>query len=95
MQRNATARTRPGGDLDHPPALVTRGNHAYVLTQFARARLMTPNAAVTPVSSHTPPLIWVAAGIAAVLVAGTIALWAYFGSAVFYEMIAAGIAACF
>jgi hypothetical protein len=56
---------------------------------------MTPNAAVTPVSSHTPPLIWVAAGIAAVLIAGTIALWAYFGSAVFYEMIAAGIAACF
>ena len=30
----------------------------------------------------------------ALLVAGTAALWAHYGTAVFYEMIAAGIAAC-
>ncbi|HEY7245882.1 MAG TPA: hypothetical protein VH678_18590 [Xanthobacteraceae bacterium] len=35
----------------------------------------------------------VAAG-AGMLLAGTLALWAHYGSAVFYEMIAAGIAAC-
>jgi hypothetical protein len=35
------------------------------------------------------------AGIAGVLIAGTLALWAYYGTAVFYEIIAAGIAMCF
>jgi hypothetical protein len=30
----------------------------------------------------------------AVLVAATLALWAHYGSAVFYEMIVAGIASC-
>jgi hypothetical protein len=28
------------------------------------------------------------------LLAGTAALWAYYGTAVFYEMIVAGLAAC-
>ena len=37
----------------------------------------------------------VAAGAAGVLIAGTLALWAYYGTAVFYEVIAAGIAMCF
>ncbi|HVY58675.1 MAG TPA: hypothetical protein VHA77_12560 [Xanthobacteraceae bacterium] len=36
-----------------------------------------------------------AIGAAALLVASTLVLWAHYGSAVFYEMIAAGIAACF
>ena len=30
-----------------------------------------------------------------VLLAGTVALWAHYGTAVFYETILAGIAACF
>ena len=34
------------------------------------------------------------AGVAGVLIAGALALWAYYGTAVFYEMIAAGIAMC-
>jgi hypothetical protein len=29
------------------------------------------------------------------LIAGTVALWAHYGTAVFYETILAGIAACF
>jgi hypothetical protein len=37
--------------------------------------------------------VLIAAG-AGVLVAGTVALWAHYGTAVFYEMIVAGIAAC-
>jgi hypothetical protein len=45
----------------------------------------------TPLSSR--PLVLIAAG-AGVLVAGTVALWAHYGTAVFYEMIVAGIAAC-
>ncbi len=32
--------------------------------------------------------------LVAVLVAGAIMLWAHYGTAVFYEMIAAGIASC-
>ncbi len=30
-----------------------------------------------------------------VIVAATVSLWGYYGTAVFYEMILAGIAACF
>jgi hypothetical protein len=35
------------------------------------------------------------AAAAGVLVAATLALWAYYGTTVFYEMVAAGIAMCF
>jgi hypothetical protein len=33
--------------------------------------------------------------VAGLLVAATLALWAHYGTAVFFEIIAAGIAACF
>ena len=33
--------------------------------------------------------------VAGVLIVATLALWAHYGSAVFYEMIVAGLAACF
>jgi hypothetical protein len=39
------------------------------------------------------PLL-IAGGAAALLVAGTAALWAHYGTAVFYEMVLAGLAAC-
>jgi hypothetical protein len=39
------------------------------------------------------PLLLIAAAVG-ILVAGTVALWAHYGTAVFYEMIVAGIAAC-
>jgi hypothetical protein len=47
--------------------------------------------AATPVLAR--PLIIIAAAVGVVL-AGTVALWAHYGTAVFYEMIVAGIAAC-
>ncbi|MDT3684570.1 MAG: hypothetical protein RO009_05955 [Pseudorhodoplanes sp.] len=37
----------------------------------------------------------IAAGAAGVVLAATVALWAHYGSAVFYEMLLAGFAACF
>ena len=40
------------------------------------------------------PLIVVAA-VCGLLIAATLALWAHYGTAVFFEIIAAGIAACF
>jgi hypothetical protein len=35
------------------------------------------------------------AAVAGMLVAATVALWVHYGTAVFFEVIAAGIAACF
>ena len=52
-----------------------------------------PEAAVNP-PSMTRPFLLVGA-VAVVLVAATLVLWAHYGTAVFFEIIAAGIAACF
>ncbi len=41
-----------------------------------------------------PAILAIAAAVG-VLTAATIALWAHYGSAVFYEMLLAGLAACF
>jgi hypothetical protein len=38
--------------------------------------------------------LWVLAAAGGVLLAGTLALWAHYGTAVFYEMILAGVALC-
>jgi hypothetical protein len=46
-----------------------------------------------PARRVSRPLLAIAAGVG-VLVAATLVLWAHYGSAVFYEMIVAGIAAC-
>ena len=42
-----------------------------------------------------PRVAIAAAGVLGVLVAASIALWGYYGTAVFLEMIVAGLAACF
>jgi hypothetical protein len=47
--------------------------------------------AATPLLSR--PLVLIAA-VVGILLAGTVVLWAHYGTAVFYEMIVAGIAAC-
>jgi hypothetical protein len=41
------------------------------------------------------PVTIALAAFAGVLVAGTLVLWAHYGTAVFYEIIAAGLSACF
>ena len=43
---------------------------------------------------HARPFLLVGA-VAVVLIAPTLVLWAHYGTAVFFEIIAAGIAACF
>jgi hypothetical protein len=40
-------------------------------------------------------IVWSAAVLATLVVAAAAVLWTYYGTAVFFEMIAAGIAACF
>jgi hypothetical protein len=42
-----------------------------------------------------PIIAWGAAGLGALVVLGAAALWFHYGTAVFFEMIAAGISACF
>jgi hypothetical protein len=42
----------------------------------------------------TLPIVLVA-GVAGLLLAGTVALWAHYGTAVFFETIRAGFMACF
>jgi hypothetical protein len=42
-----------------------------------------------------PLAAMIVAGIAGLLLAATVALWAHYGSAVFYEMLLTGLAACF
>lgn len=55
-----------------------------------------PDAATRePVPRQFPLVATVAAGIAGLLVAVTAALWAHYGTAVFYEMLLTGLAACF
>jgi hypothetical protein len=40
-------------------------------------------------------IVWGAASLGALVTFGAAALWLHYGTAVFFEMIAAGIAACF
>jgi hypothetical protein len=65
------------------------------------------NPMVQPVSTQqgllaAPPqgrlasaIVWGAAGLGAVVLLGAAVLWFHYGTTVFFEMIAAGISACF
>ena len=45
-------------------------------------------------AARLSPLLVATAVVVVLLLAGTVALWAHYGTAVFYEMIVAGLAAC-
>jgi hypothetical protein len=49
----------------------------------------------TTSSPHNMAVIALAVGIVALMLASTVALWAHYGTAVFFETIRAGLAACF
>jgi len=51
------------------------------------------NSMAAPARRWSRPLGLLATAVV-LLLAGTVALWAYYGTAVFYETILAGIAAC-
>ena len=52
-------------------------------------KLLSPS---LPFAGH--PVALAAAAIGAIVLAATLALWVHYGTAVFYEMILSGIAAC-
>jgi hypothetical protein len=51
--------------------------------------------ATRPQARVASAIVWSAAGLGALVVVGAAALWFHYGTAVFFEMIAAGISACF
>lgn len=53
-----------------------------------------PDAALTQPRIGSRSLV-VVSTVTGVLVAATVGLWAHYGTAVFFEIIAAGMAACF
>lgn len=52
-------------------------------------------AATRPQGRVASVIVWTAAGLGAVALTGALALWVHYGTTVFFEMIAAGISACF
>ena len=52
-------------------------------------------AATRPQGRVASAIVWTAAGLGAVALIGALSLWFHYGSTVFFEMIAAGISACF
>ena len=64
------------------------------------------NPMVQPVSTHdglmaatrgrvASVIVWTAASLGVLLTLGALSLWFHYGTTVFFEMIAAGISACF
>jgi hypothetical protein len=54
-----------------------------------------PDRVIPSMPPRVPPAVWAGAGIVGALAAGAVLLWAHYGSAVFFEMIMAGLAFCF
>ena len=52
-------------------------------------------AATRPQGRVAAMIVWGAATLGALAVLGAASLWFHYGTAVFFEMIAAGISACF
>jgi hypothetical protein len=52
-------------------------------------------AATQPQGRVVGAIVWGAAGLGALVLFAAAALWFHYGTAVFFEMIAAGISACF
>jgi hypothetical protein len=48
-----------------------------------------------PARRLTPAMLVAGAVVGAAILLGTLVLWFHYGTAVFFEMIASGIAACF
>jgi hypothetical protein len=56
---------------------------------------MTETASGASASRAVPRALVIGAGVFGVMVAAALALWVHYGTTVFFEMIRAGIAACF
>ncbi len=89
--------------MPNPAHLISRANfgeatrivswplRAYLKDMLVRTPM--PDGAAAPTPRFSRPLAVVTA-VMVLLLAGTLALWAHYGTVVFYETILAGIAAC-
>ena len=66
------------------------------MARLAHRISMTPMAVTsTTTTASSRPFLLLLAGLGGVAMAGTLGLWAYYGTAVFFEIVRAGWAACF
>jgi hypothetical protein len=78
------------------PALAAPGGSAYVGIMARSLPTEQEMVAISPSSSGIRSVMsWGAAGIGVAAVIGAFALWFHYGTAVFFETIAAGISSCF
>ena len=76
-------------------ALAARRNPAY-LTCMVQPISAQPHDIAAPAQGRlASAVVWGAAGIGGLALLAAAALWFHYGTAVFFEMIAAGISACF
>ena len=78
-------------------ASLARGGNSAYLKAMARP-IPAQNgmlSASQPKTRAASVIVWSAAALGALAVAAAALLWIYYGTTVFFEMIAAGIAACF
>lgn len=67
---------------------------AYVILGVCK-RCPVMDSAASPMLTRFRPTIWVSAAVLGALAGGTILMWVHYGSATFFEMIIAGLVACF
>jgi hypothetical protein len=76
--------------------LACKGNWPYLNPMVQPISTQQEMMAVTrPQGRVAAMIVWGAAGLGALAVLGAASLWFHYGTAVFFEMIAAGISACF
>ena len=77
-------------------ALARRRDFAYLKVmgqQVTSQQRMMPRS--RPSGGVGSALAWGGAGLTGIVVLGTLVLWFHYGTAVFFETVAAGISACF
>lgn len=75
--------------------LAASGNRAY-LSAMVQPISAQPHDVAAPAQGRlASAILWGAAGIGGLALLAAAALWFHYGTAVFFEMIAAGVSACF
>jgi hypothetical protein len=76
-------------------ALAARRNWPYLNPMVQPLSSRPLMAAATPQGRVASAIVRTAAGLGAIILLAALALWYHYGTAVFFEMISAGISACF
>ena len=78
------------------PALARQRGFAYLNVM---AQQVTSQPEILPQSRSSggvaSAIVWGGAGLGSTVLLGALALWFHYGTAVFFEMVASGVAACF